>query len=192
MLAVLSALVASACVLASARRLAWAVSPAWLDPQPLFEALRGERAADWPRLRAAVAACDQAKWENDLIAALGATDERSRVALVNEQLRELDWRAQRWARVPRVCASVATSAGFLFACISLLRGSALSVTDLGASLVTALDALAIGIAGTSFCIAVHLRARRLVRERLAATDRLVDRLEAIESSNVDISNGTPA
>ncbi len=183
MLAVLSALVASVCVLASARRLAWAASPGWLDPQLLADALRGERGTDWPRLRAAIAACDGAKWESELVEALGAADECSRTALVNEQLRELDWLAQRWARVPRVCASVATSAGFLFACIALMSGVGDSTGDMGRMLVSALDALAIGIAGTSFCIAVHLRARRVVRERLAATDRLVDRLEGLDKSN---------
>ncbi len=194
MLAVLSALVASACILASARRLVWATSPAWLDPQLLVESLRGERRADWPRLRAAIASCGRAEWEHELIEALGEADEGSRVALVNEQLRELDWRARRWARVPRVCASVATSAGFLFACIALLQGVAPPEGDIGATLVPALDALAIGIAGTSFCIAVHLRARRVVRERLAAADRFVDRLEGMadfDGSDGSISKGAP-
>jgi hypothetical protein len=59
-------------------------------------------------------------------------------------------------------------------------------------LVSALDALAIGIAGTSFCIAVHLRARRVVRERLAATDRLVDRLEGLDKSYEQPSMHSPA
>jgi len=191
MLAALSALVATACILASARRLAWAVSPAWLDPQVLFEALEGERLAEWPKLRAAIASCDGARWENDLLGALGAVDEPSRVALVNEQLRELDWRAQRWSRVPRVCASVATSAGFLFACFALLQGAALPGGDVAATVVPALDALAVGIAATSFCIAVHLRAQRAVRERLAATDRLVDRIEGLEGVNTSISKCAP-
>jgi hypothetical protein len=191
MLAALSALVASACVLASVRSLACAVSPTWLDPRLLVEALRGDRVADWPRLGAAVATCAGAQWETDLFAALGAADERARTALVNEQLRELDWRARRWARVPRVCASVATSAGFLFACIALMREAALGPADVGEALVSALGALAIGIAGTSFCIAVHVRVRRIVRERLAATDRLVDRIESFESSNVTASKRSP-
>ena len=39
----------------------------------------------------------------------------ARVALVNEQLAELDYLAQRWERVPRVCASISTSFGFLLA-----------------------------------------------------------------------------
>ncbi len=186
MLSVLSALVASTCVLASARRLAWAVSPAWLEPQLLVDALRGERATDWRRLRAATAGCAGARWENELFDALGAPDESSRIALINERLRELDWLARRWAHVPRVCASVATSAGFLFACLSLIGGVVDSTGDIGRVLFSALDSLAVGIAGTSFCLTVHVRARRVVRERLAATDRLVDRLEALARPSVGI------
>jgi hypothetical protein len=194
MLTVLSALVAAACVLASVRRLACAVQPTWLDPQLLTVAVRDGAAAgldraaagasgvpsapDWVGLRAAIAACEDATWEHDLLAALEASDEPSRVALVNEQLRELDWRAQRWARVPRVCASVATSAGFLFACVALIRAVALPNDDGSAALVSAVDALAIGMAGTSFCIAVHVRARHIVAERLAAAARFVDVLES--------------
>jgi hypothetical protein len=106
--------------------------------------------------------------------------------LVNEQLTELDGRAQRWVRVPRVCASLATSAGFLLASIALVQGLAVPAEDdaptgAGAAIMGALNALAIGIAGTSFCYAVHVRARRLVRERMAAVDRLVLRLESVAS-----------
>ena len=183
-LTVLSALVASACIFASGRRLAFAGSPAWLDPQLLVDTLREGRPGEGPMLRDAIAACEGAGWERDLIAALDVADEDLRAALVNEQLRELDWRAQRWARVPRVCASVATSAGFLFACIALTQGVARPTPDVGGTLVSALDALAVGMAGTSFCIAVHVRARRAVRERLAATHRLVLRLEAALESTI--------
>jgi hypothetical protein len=185
---VLSALVAAACVLASARRLTFAVLPTWLDSKLLVQALRGERVGvpsppgrthgDWVRLRDAIAGCRDATWEHDLLAALEPPDERSRVALVNEQLREFDWRARRWARVPRVCASVATSAGFLFACVALMRALSLPTGDASAGLVPALNALAIGIAGTSFCVAAHLLARRVVIERLASAERFVEVLES--------------
>jgi hypothetical protein len=183
-LTVLSALVASACVVASGRRLAFAGSPAWLDPQLLVDALREGRPGDGPKLRDAIAACEGARWEQDLVAAIEVADGDSRAALVDEQLRELHWRAQRWVRIPRVCASVATSAGFLFACIALTQGVARPTPDIGGTLVSALDALAVGMAGASFCIAVHVRARRTVRERLAATNRLVLRLEAALESTI--------
>ncbi len=177
MVTFLSALVASACVLASVRRLVLAASTTWLDPQVLLAALDVDGPFGERRVRDAIAVCDAATWERELIGALGAGDESSRVALVNETLRDLDWNAHRWARAPRVCARVASSGGFLFACIALTEGIALPAPDVGATLFAALDALAVGIAGMSFCIAVQGRARRLVRERLAATDRLVARLE---------------
>jgi hypothetical protein len=48
--------------------------------------------------------------------------------------------------------------------------------DAGTALGPALDALAAGIAGMSFCVAVHFRSRRALRERLASVDRLIERL----------------
>jgi hypothetical protein len=188
LLAVLSAIVALACALASARRLAWAVAPTSLDAGLLLDAL-GDGSA-WPKLQAAVAALPGPTWEGELFQALAEKDPAARDALVTEQLLELDWTAQRWARVPRVCASIATSAGFLFGCIALLQGLALpttppaddgSVPALGVALFSALNALTLGIAGTAFCVAVHVRARRLVRERHQTTERLVARLLALAS-----------
>lgn len=175
-------------MLASARRLAWAVAPTRLDAGLLLDAVRDE--TDWRTLRAAVAAQPEPTWERDLFQALGEADPRSRDALVTEQLLELDWTAQRWARVPRVCASIATSAGFLFGCISLLQGLSLpseegSAPALGVALVSALNALTIGIAGTAFCVAVHLRTRHLVRERHQVTERLVARLLVVSHGSSD-------
>jgi hypothetical protein len=172
--ALLSAVVVVACVLASARRLAFAVLPVWLDTRLVAVALQERGVAGLERLRQLVAGCDQATWERDLFAAAAAADVPSRHALVNEQLGELDWRVQRWARVPRVCASIATSAGFLFGSLALIQGLNESAEEIAPAVVSAVDALAVGVAGTSFCVAVHLRARQAVRERLAATDRLVD------------------
>jgi hypothetical protein len=118
-------------------------------------------------------------WESALWGAFRCASAAEREAGVSEQLLELDWRAQRWQRVPRVCASIATSAGFLCASLSLMRGLAEPEADAGPALVAALGSLMLGIAGTSFCVAVHLRARRALRERLAATERLVDRLRSL-------------
>jgi hypothetical protein len=180
MLALLSALVAFACVLASTRRLALAVAPTPYDPALLLEAWRHAKATrSLTDLRRSLADGEGAAWERDLLAALACGDERSRVALVNEQLGELDWLARRWERVPRVCASVATSAGFLFACVGLMGDGALAASEPRAALVSAVDALAIGIAAAAFCVAVHVRAPRLVKRRLAATDRWVQYLEAL-------------
>jgi hypothetical protein len=59
----------------------------------------------------------------------------------------------------------------------------------GAVLLSALDALAVGIAGTSFCVAAHLRARRVVRERLAGDERLIGRLQALAAESGEPMRG---
>ena len=87
--------------------------------------------------------------------------------------------------VPRVCASIATSTGFLFGSLALLQG--LSAPEGGdaavanAALVSALDAVSLGIAATAFCVAVHVRTGRLVAQRRAAIDDLVTRLQRLRS-----------
>jgi hypothetical protein len=183
-LVLLSALVASCCVLASARRLAWAVAPTSLDGSVLLSVLQGDGAKSrWERLRLALVAAPGQVWERDLVLALAEDNPRARDAQVVQQLLELDWRSQRWARVPRVCASIASSAGFLFGSIALLRGLDMpeGSADLAAgdALVAALDALTVGIAGTSFCVAVHVRTQSVVRERVATEERLVGRLQTL-------------
>jgi hypothetical protein len=179
----LSCLVALACVGASARRLAQVVALTSLHPAVLLDALRGDAPLTvCAQLRAAIGVDGHFAWEQDLLAAFAIPEARVRDALVNEKLTELDGRAQRWARMPRVCASVATSAAFLLASIALVQGLAPSEDDapLGtrAAVVAAVNALAIGIAAASFCYAVHVRARSLVKERMAAVDRLVLLLES--------------
>jgi hypothetical protein len=178
MLAFFSALVALACALASARRLAWAVAPTSLDAQWLLDTLRAPSvdALALKRLGREIEA-REFPWESALFAAF-AQDDAAWEAGVSEQLLELEWLAQRWSRVPRVCASVATSAGFLCASIALMQGLAAETVDPSALLTSALDSLTIGIAGTSFCVAAHLRARHALRARLAAIGRLVDRLRS--------------
>jgi hypothetical protein len=184
LLTLAAALVAIACALASARRLAWAVTPTFLDAGMLSEALGSDDGgAFYPNLGEAIGTDERLRWEHDLFEAFASLDSRTKDALVNEQLLELDGRVQRWARVPRVCASIAMSAGVMFACVGLLRGLAVAAEgETGAvhgSLASALGALTIGMAGASFCIAVHVRAAQVLRERLAGTDRLVNRLEAL-------------
>lgn len=182
--AALSAVVAIACVLASARRLSWAVAPTALDAKLVIEWLRDDQRgpARFERLRAAVERHPECEWERDLFAAFAQTG-HARDALVNEQLTEFDWRVQRGSRVPRVCASIATSAGFLCASIVVLRGLSAFPDDgeagplLGSVIGPALDAFAAGIAGTSFCVAVVVRARRAAQDRLKSVDRLVEALE---------------
>jgi hypothetical protein len=180
-----AAIVALACVLASGLRLAWAVAPIGLEPRMVLEALEGERAeATLRSLSTALASDPRLAWEQELFAAFEESDERVRAARVNEQLFELEGRLTRAARVPRVCASIATSAGLLFGSLALLRGLAVpegedSVAANHAALSSALGAVALGIAATAFCVAVHVRAGRVSAQRRAAIDELITRLERL-------------
>lgn len=187
MIAAASIVVALACVLASAVRIWLTANPTALHPDDVVEALgRAPDEASLARLGRAVDACPGADWERELFAALSDPRPEARVALVNEQLTELDLRMQRWARVPRVCASVATSVGILLGTLVLRRGLA-SATDLTGELGElfvrdvlgdAISVASFGIVGTAFCIAAHALTRRMGAERLAAADRMIDRLEA--------------
>src|SRR5579884_690636 len=161
-------LVALAGAAASVRRFAWAVAPMALDADVLLEGLAGTSSPTvLNALADALGADARFAWERELLDAFRARDVAERQALVNEQLTELDGRAQRWARVPRVCASVSTSAGFLCGLLALMRALSVAGADGGAglhvALGSALASLTIGMAGTSFCIAVHVRAARMIR-----------------------------
>jgi hypothetical protein len=175
----LSALVVAACVLASLRRLAVAVAPTSLDARELCRALTGHQALR--RLGAAVGAAPKTDWERGLFAAFAEHDEQVREALVNELLTEVNARATAWSRVPRVCASLATSSGFLFALISLLRSWGGEASALAASpaLVSSVDAFSLGVMGAAFCVVAHLRAVRAERASLVGVDRLVERMQVL-------------
>ena len=166
-------------MLAGARRLWFAVSPGGLDTDLLARSLVDAAAAK--RLHDGIEAHGGASLERDVVAAAFAGDATSRGALLDEQLIEADWAMQRWAPVPRVCASIATSAGLLCGCVSVIGTLTADPSDAatGSSLAAALASVALGIAGASFCIAVHLRVRPLTKARRAAMDRLVDRLRAL-------------
>ncbi len=188
---VCSAIVAAACVVASGRRLAWAIAPIDLDPRLISTALEGDRAVAICRglqHELAASSLHGLAWERDLLAAFDEPERHARDARINEQLIELEGQTQRWARVPRVCASIGTSAGLLFALISLLQGlpnpegeSSAGTIAIGGALSSALGALSLGIAATSFCVAVHVRAAAVSRERRAAIDQLIERLERLRT-----------
>jgi hypothetical protein len=165
-------------VAASARRLSFAVAPTALDPDEILLALKKRPLAEIER---AIAANPQADWERALFEALAHKGEE-RAAAVNEQLAELDFRAQRWQRVPRVCASIATSTGFLLASLALRQGLASEEMDIDRAVVGAINVAAVGIAGASFCIALQVTARRAAKARMEATDRLVERLERLAAA----------
>jgi hypothetical protein len=184
MLTLCSLVVALGCVLVSARRLSLAVEATALDPDLVLDELRRGGGPEWSAVCDGVASRDDLPWEHELFRALREADPRAREAGIDEQVLELDWRAQRWSRVPRVCASIATSAGFLFASIGLLRGLAAptgEAPEVRAALIGSLDALAVGLAATVFCATVHLRTRQLVRKRLAGADRLFQHMRTMAS-----------
>lgn len=180
-LAAASAIVALGCVLASTQRLVWALCPTPFDARLLSAALGADAAGAAAKLCEAFATRNDAGWEVAVLRAAAEPSPEARDALLSEQLTEFDGLAQRWSRVPRVCASIATSAGFLCASIGLIRD--LSTIDpastgsdvMQATLFAALNALAIGVAATSFCAAVHVRARRAARDRTAAAERFVEK-----------------
>jgi hypothetical protein len=181
-LALLAGLVSLACIVGSIRRLSQAVSPTAFDAGLLLGALKSGSDLSALREGLALVAC----WERDLLEAASDSNPAARGPLLAEQVIEADWATERWIRAPRVGASVATSAGFLCACVILIQAlgdSASGASEAaGVTLTPALDALALGIVGTTFCVAVHLRARAITRERRAAVDRLLDRVRMLSIS----------
>ncbi len=205
MYAIVALLVGVACVAASLRRLWFAAGPSEIDAEALHAHLgvRGVQGDD-ARARGRLAAVErlveglpEIAWERQLVEALREPRPEARMALVNEQLREVDWSLGKWARVPRVCASISSSAGLLLATFVLRAGlkdpSALS-GDIG-ELVTsglvgqALGVASLGIASTILCVGAMVQANRIAKERLAATDRLVERLEQLVSPPARASSG---
>jgi hypothetical protein len=88
-------IVALACVVASARRLAWAVAPIDLEPRAVLKALEGDRADEVVRsLRAALGSGDRFAWERDVFAAFDEADERARDAS-NWPALQCDWTVQK-------------------------------------------------------------------------------------------------
>ncbi|HXX69776.1 MAG TPA: hypothetical protein VEK07_21520 [Polyangiaceae bacterium] len=178
-----SAVIALACVLSSARRFVWALCPTEFDARLLSTALGADVVRNAAKLRDALAATHPDAWESAVFAALTEPSRAARDARLSEELTEFDHLAHRWSRVPRVCASIASSAGFLFASIALIRDLATfdpvsaGAAGLQAVVSSALDALAVGVAGASFCAAVHVRARRAARDRVDAAVRLIEKLQ---------------
>jgi hypothetical protein len=172
------------CGVARAGRV-WLVANATaLDPGVALGELR---AGGIDRLRAAAEREPRADWERELLDAVASSGGREeREARVGEQLTELDYRIQRWARVPRVCASISASTGFLLATWVLREGlvgfGPTMSADVAELFVRGLigDALAVvgfGFVGTAFCVAAQRHGRRIARARLRAADELVEALE---------------
>ncbi|MBX3259987.1 MAG: hypothetical protein KF782_09870 [Labilithrix sp.] len=192
MIVAFAILMALCCALASARRLWFVANATAVHPDDVVAWLgRSPPASKLAELREAVAAEPRADWERDLLDALAQPNVEARVALVNEQLTELDRRMQRWARVPRVCASVATSFAILLGTLVLRSGFAAAPElsgELGERFVrqivgAAVSVASFGVVGTAFCIAAHSHARRMTRARQEAADRMIEALEALADAS---------
>jgi hypothetical protein len=187
LLVALALLIAVASVVASATRLKFALVPTALDPGVVERAVSSwkmDQGSTLERLEQALAGAQDPAWEKSLFFALRAPSD-VRTALINERLTELDHSLQRWVRVPRVCASICTSSGFLLAA-TVLRVALTNPTEaleagqvVDAAVFQAINVAAIGLAGAAFCISIQMRARTAAKSRAEAFDRLVQRLERL-------------
>jgi hypothetical protein len=191
-LLVLALLIALGSVVASATRLTFALAPTAVAPEAVERALSAWKADGGnalAELEKALARGGDAEWETSLFEALHSPP-HARTGLINEQLTELDHRMQRWVRVPRVCASICTSSGFLLAA-SVLRVSLAGGNDVpldgqavDAAVLQAINVAAVGLAGAAFCIAIQMRARTAAATRAKEFDRWVARLERLVEPGV--------
>lgn len=181
-LLVFAILVTLGCAAACTRRLYFASNPIAFHAAPwLAFVKRGEG----DRVAKAIAREPRADWERELLAALAEPDDNVRAGRVNEQLSELDFRLSRWARVPRVCASIASSAGFLCGSLALRFGlvATNAVADevrsdaINAVVLQAVNVAALGVAGAAFAIAAQSRARKAAQAFQRDADALVEALE---------------
>ena len=157
---------------------------------PLVHALRGDVGRSrFEAMRRVLADELDADWERELAHAFDKIGEQ-RTARINELLGDLDHMVQAWARVPRVCASIAASSGFLLASLALRNGLTvagdlpLEVQDFAIhqAVRDGIDVAAIGICGAVTCITIGYRATKAAKARLVATDQLVERMEALAGS----------
>ncbi len=178
--------------MASARRLGFAIAPTPFDPRLLRRAIDADREG----VVAAFAHEPTADWEREVFAA-SEFDRDAQAAAMNEALSEIDFRLARWGRVPRVCASIASSTGFLCGAMALRAGLAdvdmVSDAAIDAALHGAvghaLGVAAFGLAGAVACVALDSEARKALKSRRLGADLLVERLERKGSSG---AGGEPA
>jgi hypothetical protein len=173
------------CIAASASRLRFVIHATPFDPTRLEAGVRKMKGR-LGALAAALGDGEDAAWERELVGALRAPPDE-RPALLGEAMTELDFRLRRWAKVPRVCASLGTSFAFLLATVALRVGLSdlvgaldearvLAVND---AVLDAVDVVAVGLVGAAFCIAIQVQARRALASRREGSDLLVERLEQL-------------
>jgi hypothetical protein len=179
-----------ACVAASALRLSYVTGATPVDPSAFVAGVRAAAKGSVPAsltvLDSLLASVPATDWERDVLRAVGEPAEL-RPALIGEAMTDLDFRARRWLRVPRVCASLSSSFGFLLATVALRVGlsdlaGALDpeeVLSVNAAVLDAIDVAALGLVGTAFCMAIQYRARTTLAARLAGAERFVELMERL-------------
>jgi len=135
-------------------------------------------------------------------------DASLRSAAVEEQLHEVAYRLRRWDRVPRVCASIASSGAWVAATWRLrhvLLGSepvelvqvpgmslVLSAFGVSAAIAEVVVIALMGIAAAAVCLSIHKKASRRARLRFAAIERWVELLEHAPAPASILASATQA
>ena len=186
MLLVVAVLLCAGCAAASLRRVFLVILATPFDLAAIANGLRGVSSEQARDLGAALARVPEADWEAAVFAASREPPD-ARAASLGEAATEIGFRTGRWARVPRVSATLASSLGFLLATISLRVG----LSDLGSdvdaaggasidlAVFDAIDVAAVGLVGAAFCIAAQATARRALARRLLAADRLIQTVDGL-------------
>ena len=181
MIVLVSLAITLGCIAASVRRLYFATNPTPFDPAVLAEALKGSR----DKVVRLLSESPLAEWELELWNAFQHPDARARGALVNEQLGEFEYRVRRWARVPRVCARITSTSGFLLASLVLRRalktpgvlsGDAMTLATSG-PIAEALAVVTLGMMGTAFCLSLQEKAAKAEKANFSRIDKFVEGAE---------------
>lgn len=181
MIVFVSLVITLGCIAASVRRLYFATNPTAFDPAVLAETIK----ASPERFVALVSESPDAEWEKELWLALKQPNVNARSALVNEQLSEFEYRVRRWMRVPRVCARITSTSGFLLASLvlrsalktpGLLAGDTMTLATTG-PVADALAVVTLGMMGTAFCLTLQEKSAKAEKANFLAVDKLVEGAE---------------
>ncbi len=184
-------LVACACMGLSLRRLLFVFEAPFGDAEAWLKTLRAAKKRGLSLLDAKV---PEGSFEGMVQEALAAPED-IRAARLGEALMELEFSLAHWARVPRVCASIVSSVGFLGAAVFLRRGLLDAVDgeapDFNGLVLSAIGVAAVGIAGAITCALVHRAAMREAKQRMRAADDLVEWLETYGVEGEGTAAGAP-
>ncbi|APS00300.1 hypothetical protein BCY86_06100 [Pajaroellobacter abortibovis] len=175
------------CVSASLYRLLIVTKPTLLDLSLLFKKLKSwenDKKRRQKMIQAMVLHLSSSPfhWESDFLKLLLSKEENKHV-LMDEQVASYYFLLHRWAHVPQICARLAMTIGFMLAtlvmCRNLMAVPFISSFEGGEEMVMldrflseAITLSMLGLSGAFFCIAVHYRAKRILKERIEEANRL--------------------